>query len=86
MMTRWTGLAPREFESLFQVALHLPSKQASNCSWVVSVGIDGDDAVAPFFVHDLLETARREISRAPSAAVRAVFFFFFFITLEPRVE
>ena len=42
--------------------------QASNCSWVVSVGIDGDDAVTPFFVHD----PHREISRAQPAAVRAV--------------
>ena len=27
--------------------------EASSCSWVVSVGIDGDDAVAPFFVQVL---------------------------------
>jgi len=26
VMIRWTGLAPWEFESLFQVALHLPSE------------------------------------------------------------
>jgi hypothetical protein len=25
VMIRWTGLAPWEFKSLFQVALHLPS-------------------------------------------------------------
>ena len=51
--------------------------QASNCSWVVSVGIDADDAVAPFFVQDLLETAYRWIRRVERSvtaapAVRAV--------------
>ena len=33
MMIRWTGLAPWEFEFLFQVALHLPS------SWYKRLGV-----------------------------------------------
>ena len=45
--------------------------KASNCSWVVVVGVDGDDAVAPCFVQDLYATVHREIYHAPPA-VRAV--------------
>ena len=45
--------------------------RSSKCSWVVAVGVDGDDAVAPFFIHDLHATVRREI-RAATRAVRAV--------------
>ena len=38
--------------------------QKESCSWVVTVSVDGDDVVAPWFIEDLHAISRREISTA----------------------
>lgn len=44
-------------------AMHLVQKES--CPWVITVRIDGDDVVAPFFMDGLLSTARKHIHAAP---------------------
>ena len=39
--------------------------QKESCSWVVTVSVDGDDVVAPWWIEDLHAVSRREISTAP---------------------